>query len=328
MLIIDTLAFLQSDFFGIEPAGGDWELIKNCGITAINQTLDLPSWENWVQSVLKFTYYFDKYPEVVTKVLGSKDIERAQREGLVGVIFGSQSADYLGRDLALLGQAYNHGLRIQLMVYNTRNYWGDGCNERTNSGLSYSGIQAIQRMNELGILIDCAHTGEQTALETMKYSKTPVIISHCNMRALHENPRNISDHLARTCAEQGGVIGITWLSMFVGPKEDCNVDTLLRHIRHCINVAGIEHVCIGSDALILGFRRRYSDEKSFFEHNKQYIELYNAGYLRYPCWVEPFDGPNAHKLLIEALESGGFSSAEIERIMGLNFFRVFKEVVG
>ncbi len=329
MLIIDTLAFLQSDYFGVEPIGEDWTLIKRSGITAINQTVETGgSWTSWVNGVLRFTSYFDRHPSVVIKVLSSKDIEKALREGLVGVIFGSQFPDYLGRDLKLLDQAYAHGLRIQQMAYNLRGLWGDGCAERTDSGLSRLGIQAIERMNELGILIDCGHTGEQTALETMKYSKKPVIISHCNMRAIHDNPRNISDHLARTCAEQGGVIGITWLSMFVGPKEDCNVDTFLRHIRHLIKVAGIEHVCIGSDSPILGYRKRYPDEKTFYEHNEEYIKRENAAYLRYPCWIEPFDGTEAHRLLIQTLDRHGFKSEEIERMMGLNFLQVFKQVVG
>jgi membrane dipeptidase len=329
MLLIDTLAFLQTDHFKIEPIDiGDWELIRNSGIRAINQTMTSSSWESWVESVLKFTHYFDKHSDVVTKVLCSNDIERAQKKELFGVIFGSQRADYLGRDLGLLEKAYNHGLRIQQMCYNMRNYWGDGCAERTDSGLSHLGIQAIEKMNELGIMIDCAHTGEKTALETMKYSKTPVIISHCNMKAIYESPRNISDHLAIKCAEQGGVIGITWLSMFVGPKEDCSVDTLLRHIRHLINLIGIEHVCFGSDAPILGYKRRFVDEKTFFELERDYIKQENAGYLRYPPWVDHLDGPEAHKLLLEALESGGFTGDEIEKIMGLNFLRVFKEVIG
>ena len=116
MLLIDTLAFLETDHFKIEPIDtGDWELIKNSGITAINQTMNSYSWESWVESVLKYTHYFDKHPDVVTKVLCGEDIERAQKEGLFGVIFGSQRADYLGREIDLLEKAYNHGLRIQQM---------------------------------------------------------------------------------------------------------------------------------------------------------------------------------------------------------------------
>jgi len=114
-------------------------------------------------------------------------------------------------------------------TYNARNRLGDGCLERANSGLSKFGKAAVARMNELGIVVDVAHVGIRTSLETIVASEAPVIVSHGNARAVTESRRNLNDEQIAAVAESGGVIGVCAFPAFVAPEAP-DLERLLDHL--------------------------------------------------------------------------------------------------
>ena len=107
------------------------------------------------------------------------------------------------------------GLRIVQLCYNTKYFFGDGASERTDAGLSHFGVRLIERLNTLGMLVDCSHTGQNTSMEAADVSADPIIISHANAHAVQDNGRNVSDTLIKAVAAGGGVVGTVGFPPFL-----------------------------------------------------------------------------------------------------------------
>ena len=104
---------------------------------------------------------------------------------------------------------YKAGTRWIQLTYNQRNLLGDGCTERTNAGLSDFGVDAVKKMNDLGIMVDVSHCGRKTTDDAIKYSETGVSINHSMCEALYKNhPRAKTDNQLKAMSDKGGVIGI------------------------------------------------------------------------------------------------------------------------
>ena len=131
------------------------------------------------------------------------------------------------------------------MAYNKKNLVGDGCHERTDAGLSLYGIDLVEEMNRVGMLVDCSHTGYRTSMEVMEISTRPVVFSHSNPRSLWEHDRNIRDEQALACAATGGLVGVVGVGIFMG-ENDASTDALLRQIDFYAELIGPEHIGSGS----------------------------------------------------------------------------------
>ncbi|NLX43462.1 MAG: membrane dipeptidase, partial [Chloroflexi bacterium] len=101
-------------------------------------------------------------------------------------------------------------------------------------------------MNRLGMVVDLAHVSPRAFYEALEVSDRPVLFSHGNAQALCDHPRNLSDHQLRALAQQGGVIGLSWVPSFVDP-ERATLSRLLDHFDHVVATAGITSVALGSD---------------------------------------------------------------------------------
>ena len=143
------------------------------------------------------------------------DIHKAKLEQKTGVILGWQNATPIENDLNNLSIFYELGIRINQLTYYERNLLGNGCYERRDEGLSHFGIDAVREMNELGILIDLSHCGDQTCYDAIEFSQKPVSITHSNSRIFFSHPRNKPEPLIRLLAEKGGVIQINFGSDFL-----------------------------------------------------------------------------------------------------------------
>ena len=132
-----------------------------------------------------------------------------------------------------------------LFAYNLNNEAGGGCHD-TDVGLTSFGRAVIRAMNNIGILIDCSHTGYRTTMEAMEASSHPVVFSHSNARTLCDHERNIKDDQALACAAGGGVVGVNGIGIFLG-EDDIRTPALIQHIQYYVDLLGIEHVGIGLD---------------------------------------------------------------------------------
>src|SRR5205807_2261930 len=134
------------------------------------------------------TAQFDRLPWLV-KALTADDFRRAKADGKRVGFISSQNTDGLDPGLDLLQSAYDMGLRMMALTYNNLNAVGAGCTERTDAGVSNYGARVIARMNDLGVIVDTAHSGRQTTLDACDLSTMPVVATHTSAGGLYEVDR-------------------------------------------------------------------------------------------------------------------------------------------
>jgi membrane dipeptidase len=244
------------------------------------------------------------------------EIEAALGAGQLAVVLHFQGGDPIEADLNLLDAYHALGVRVMQPTYNARNRLGDGCLERANSGLSKFGRAAVARMNELRIVVDVAHVGIRTSLETVEASEAPVIVSHGNARAVHDSRRNLNDEQIAAVAESGGVIGVCAFPAFVSEK-DPDLERLLDHVDYLVATAGHVHVGLGLD-----FSTETASDYDYYGYEED-------TYPR-PPWIYPqgIAGFADERHLAAGLRRRGYSDEQIHGIARGNFLRVFERVWG
>lgn len=247
------------------------------------------------------------------------DIERAHREKKVGVMFGFQSPTPVDRHVNRWTILQQLGLRTCSLAYNEPNIFAHGCLDPRNGGLSYYGIQAVNQMNRLGIVVDLSHVGERSSLEAIELSTKPCIFSHSNAKAIAPSKRNITDEQAKLIASKGGVIGLSPHAFLSAKKsgERPSLDDYLDHFDYFAKLVGTDHIGIGSD--VFESYTKFSWETStklLYNSPWNYETVSNSGYNK----IE-----HIHDV-IAGLVARGFSDTDIEKILGGNFMRIFKQV--
>lgn len=300
------------------------------GVTAMNVTMGISgigigvdNFRSMVGTIHGYLCYFELEQARLIHVLTTEDILRAKRERKVGIIFGTQGlASKIEDDANLLRILHRLGLRIGQLTWNERNSIGCGCLEVPDTGLSQFGRVVVREMNHLGIVIDLAHAGGRTIQETAEMSEQPVIVSHANVRRLTDSPRNLSDDVLKSLAARQGVVGITAYSPFCEAKPGVRptLKEVVDHIAYVADLVGVDHVGVGSD---------------FFE-GESLVRFEHLFRVRYPdvirhytidtVYTEGFDGVASFPRLTEALVDRGLSDADILKILGGNFLRVFRAV--
>lgn len=259
------------------------------------------------------------------------EIGDAFRSGRTAIFFQMQGAEPIGEELWRLELFDELGLRVQQITHHSDNAWGGGAIEKTWRGLTKTGIDGIERLNALGIIPDVSHASDPTALDVLKASRKPVILSHGAARALVNNARCVPDEVIRGIGQSGGVMGIFMMSLWLTTDPVPTIDALIRQLRHVINVAGIDAVGIANDYPLSGEQAAVKAGND----NAKVISNY------YPWWdsvakqgVLGFDRRPTHVVIPElnhvrrmfriheALEKEGFTAGEIEKIMGGNWIRV------
>jgi membrane dipeptidase len=288
------------------------------------------AFESTIKSIAEWEANLVKHPDSFLGVRRGADLERAQRERKVGVIYGFQETSPIGEDPDRIAVYQRLGVRLIQLTHNKRNLVGDGCMEPGNAGLSQYGQEVIARLNAEKVLVDCAHGGQRTTREAIAASKTPVLISHTGCRALSNLPRNTADAELKAMADRGGVAGIIFWPYLREQGQPTAAD-LIRHIEHAIKVCGEDHVGIGTDNTISAAPRTEKFEKD----NREFMEtLIKDGVLtkgRSPelyTFIPELNHPRRFETLGGMLSARGHSDARIAKILGGNFARVMREVWG
>ncbi len=294
------------------------------GITAGNRQVDPSTLDRLVVSMGEVERQFDAF-DWLMKARTAEDIRRAKRDGLKAGIISAQETVGLGTDLDLLDALYDLGMRVLQLTYNTQNFVGSGCAEAHDGGVSNFGRRFIARMNELGMVVDTGHSGRQTTLDACRHSKAPVIASHTAAEALYPHMRTKSDDELRAIAETGGVIGVFAMPWFIHDNPaHTTMEHVLNHIDYVAGVAGIDHVGIGTDwpmsdvtwSLVF-FKDRIAPKLGFHPGTGPSTETV-LGFERYSAFIN----------FTRGLVSRGYSDADILRILGGNWLRVFEAVWG
>ena len=327
-LVIDGLGEIHLDYDmalidAIRASG-----MRGCVVTVGNPALHGPdAFDDMRREIEGYDRHVAAHPDRLSRAVSVADLDRAAARGTIGLIYYPQNATPIQDDLERLRTLYDLGVRIVQLTYNTRNLLGDGCLERTNAGLSRFGVQVVERMNQMGMLVDLSHCGEATTADGIALSGNPVAITHAGCKAVFDHPRNKTDQALRALADKGGVIGIYQINPYLGPKDRNTLDDYLNHIDHAVNVAGIDHVGVGSD------REHRTIPDTEEEKQKLIAELselrpVTAATFRWPFFIAELNHPRRMETIADGLARRGRSGAEIDKILGGNWYRLLRETIG
>lgn len=266
------------------------------------------------------------------------DLAAAREAGRTALIAGIEGGHAIEDSLEVLEHFWRRGLRVMTLVWNNHLAWVRSCVEETAGpetpqGLSTFGRGVVERMNELGILVDLSHAAPRALHDALEVSAAPVIASHSGCKALHDHPRNLDDEALRALARGGGVVGVPFLPSFLdaeaqrsaararghpayraltapddtrlgllqadwlrGRVTPLSIERLVDHVVHIAETVGVEHVGLGSD------------------------------FDGIQVSVEGLGDASCYPALVEPLERRGFSEVEVAALLGGNLERVFEEV--
>ena len=252
-----------------------------------------------------------QYPDQVAIATSPSEALANKEKGLFSILIGIENGSPIQKSLSLLRLFYHFGARYMTLTHNGDNEIADAAMEGKRwGGLSPFGREVVSEMNRLGMIIDMAHVSDLTFNDVLACSKSPIVSTHSCCRALANHPRNMTDDMIRRMADKGGVIQINFYPVFLSdsyakayaesgekatPKP--TAEDVVRHIDHAVNVAGIEHVGIGTD----------------FDG----IEVTPEG----------LEDISKLPIVFDLLKRKGYSEDQIEKIAGQNFLRVFNDVI-
>ena len=303
-----------------------YESLRAGGVTAINATIAVfEKFDEELDIIARWNRRITARVGTLAQVRTTRDIERARAEGRTGIIFGWQNASPIEGDLGRLSLFHTLGVRIIQLTYNERNLLGNGCGECTDDGLSSFGADAVREMNRLGVLIDLSHVGDRTTLDAIELSKQPVSCTHSNSRSFFDHPRNKTDEALRLIAEKGGVIGATSWPPFLRNGFASTLKDYGDAVEDMIERVGIDHVGIGSD-YTQDQTKEWFDVLMSFQGTK-----FNPRRFEYPDTVTHTAGletPDKLPNVAVELARRGYGEAEIAKVLGGNWMRLFREVWG
>jgi membrane dipeptidase len=276
-----------------------------------------------------------RYPDTFEMAYSADDIVRIHGNGKIASLIGLEGGHSIENSLGVLRMLYALGARYMTLTHSETLDWADSAtDEAKHHGLTEFGEQVVREMNRLGMLVDISHVSAESMRHTLRISRAPVIASHSSAFALAPHPRNVPDDVLRLVAKNGGVVMVNFFPGFLVPeaaratkemfqtarelrkkypKEEefqlafqewqrahpiptVSVHHVVDHIEHIIQVAGIDHVGLGSDFDGINAVPKQLEDVSCYPYLTQ--ELLNRGH--------PKD--------------------EILKILGGNLLRVFRQV--
>ncbi|HEX3789009.1 MAG TPA: membrane dipeptidase [Pseudonocardiaceae bacterium] len=267
------------------------------------------------------------HQSLVTRVLSYADAEAARANGQVGVVLTLEAATPIGNDVDRLDILYGLGVRLLGLVYSESNQLGSGLADTGDAGLTLLGRKALRRMNDLGMIVDVSHCGDATALDAVRNSGAPVVISHAGARALWPTPRMKPDDVIKACADSGGFIGVEAAphTTITAAHPRHSLDSVMQHVERCVELVGIDHVAFGPDT-------NFGDHVAW---HHEFAGLFgkDTGSPASTPTHEPVDYVHGCENpaesvgnMIRWLFEHGYREAEIEKLAGSNVCRVARQV--
>lgn len=305
-----------------QESGWERRRIRNSGVTCFFEALD-PIWSKNIAHNFDVTmrqlgslFAFVRKQTDMTVAFCTEDIRKAKGEDKQ-VVMAQLEPQTIGPRLDLIDIAYGLGIRMMLLTLNYRNFIGDGCAERADSGLSYYGLEVIDKMNHVGMMIDVAHCGVKTTLETIEASKDPVVVSHAGAHALNpSNKRLKTDDEIKALAEKGGVIGIHGGPNMLANTKRQGIQDLLKHVDYIANLVGADHVAVGLDIV-------FDDFVALF-----HSFLVTHGAKGTAKFMEGIESPEEWPNITRGLVLRGYSDQEIKKIIGGNALKIMDRIIG
>ncbi|HEX5474249.1 MAG TPA: dipeptidase [Vicinamibacterales bacterium] len=277
-----------------------------------------------------------RYPDTFELARTPEDVDRIFKQGKIASMIGVEGGHSIDNSLGALRMLFALGARYMTLTHEKNTDWADSCTDTPKfDGLAPFGEEVVREMNRLGMLVDLSHTAPATMEDAIRVSVAPVIFSHSDAKALNPVPRNVPDNVLQMLRQNGGVVMVTFVPGFLSPEvtawnkaQDAErarltslhpndaaavkagvdawtagnpmpratVSDIADHIDHIRQVAGIDHIGIGSD----------------FD-----------GITQVPLGME--DVSTYPKLTAELLRRG-YTDADVRKILGENLLRVWRQV--
>lgn len=275
----------------------------------------------------------ERYPETFELAYTVEDIRRIYGEGKIASLIGVEGGHSIENSLNVLRQLYDLGARYMTLTHSDNVPWADSAtDDAEHNGLTQFGEEVVAEMNRLGMLVDLSHVSPATMKHALRVTKAPVIFSHSSAQAVADHPRNVPDEVLKLVAENDGVVMVNFYSSYVVPEsaerdlirtayrdelkkelsDSDEIDAKMRaweaarpispgtihdlvdHIVHIINVAGIDHVGLGSD------------------------------YDGVPVVPAQLEDVSTFPLITQALLDRGYNEEQIHKVLGENLLRVMQ----
>ena len=268
-------------------------------------------------------------PDLLLKIQRAADLTEAKRSGRMGILFNTQGTDELDGDPARITELTKLGVRMFQLTYNNGALTGDGCMEPRNAGLTVFGRDVIAAIESEHCLLDLSHVGQRTTAEAIAAARQPCLISHAGCNAISRNPRNVDDTEIKAIAKKGGVFGIFFMPM-LRQSGQCQREDVIAHLEHAVQVAGEDHVSLGTDGevgpLVVDEAYREAQRKITAARVSAGVDKEQGGEPAYR-YVPGYNVPNRFQLLGDDLLERGHSRARVEKILGGNLARLYREVL-
>lgn len=239
-----------------------------------------------------------RYPDACQIVVSSNEILEGKKSGKALLIPALENAYPIGLDLSMVAKLKEQGIAYITLCHNGDNQFCDSArkSQKTHNGLSPLGKELIYEMQKLGIMIDISHASWESVQDVLQEVSVPIIASHSSCYSVCPHERNLSDELIKQIANRGGVIQVCLYAGFLAENpEEADLNCLMDHIDHLVQIVGTDHVGIGSD----------------FDGDGSIVGCRGSNDLI--------------RITVELLRRG-YTKSDIEKIWGGNLLRVMKNV--
>lgn len=284
------------------------------------------------------------YPQLVELATSPEDAYRLEKEGKRAAFIGMENGYPLGKDLSLVKEYYDRGIRYITLCHSSDNDICDSSTDKRNpedKGLSDFGKEVVAECNRLGIMVDISHASAKSFFDVLEVTKAPVIASHSSVRSLCDHPRNLSDEMLKALASNNGVIQICFVSSFVkkakpNPEREKALAELREKYGSWSEVRD-ESAREKMEDEYMDIYEKYPSEQATVQELVDHIDyVVNLIGVNHVGIGTDFDGggsiegcddvselPNITKELLRR----GYSEEDIRKIWGANIMRVFRKVV-
>lgn len=284
----------------------------------------------------------ERNSDIVGLALNPKDAYELEKEGKRAIYIGIENGYPIGNDVSNVEEFYNKGVRYITLVHSSNNDIADSATDPNGSehgGISDLGVEVINEMNRLGIMVDVSHGSDSLFYDAIKYSKAPIIASHSNARSVTNHRRNMSDEMLRLIAENGGVVQLTMLADYlrenpVNEERDNAISVLREKANASRNLTDEQRAKLRKS--LQKIYEKYpappATVSHVVDHIDHIIKIAGIDHVGIGCDFDGgggiqgvFDASEVMNITIEMVKRG-YSESDIEKIWGGNLIRVFEEV--
>ena len=253
--------------------------------------------------VMRDLFYseLDANPSTIEQATTMSQALQINNQNKIAAVIGVEGGHHIENSLDNIDTLYNAGMRYLTITWNNSTSWAISAQDSRTlvQGLSNFGRDVIRKLDSLGVIIDVSHVGIRTISDILAITNNPIIASHSGARAIRDHYRNLYDDQIQAIANGGGVIGIVFYPPFLTSNPPAQINDVIAHVDHIVNLVGTDHIAIGSD----------------FDGIGTNVVVGLEDVTKYPD-------------LTLALLQHGYTELEVAKFLGGNFRRVFEQVCG